>query len=93
MNFERRRKRMEPILGQIQLFPFGFAPRGWAPCEGQIIPVSENQALFALLGDTYGGDGRSNFGIPDLRNAVPIVTIYQKMWYCISMDGTFPQRS
>lgn len=57
----------EPFLGQIQPFGFNFPPRGWATCDGQILPISQNTALFALLGTTYGGDGRTTFALPDLR--------------------------
>jgi len=59
---------MEQFLGQIQAFGFNFAPRGWAKCEGQLLPISSNDALFSLLGTTYGGDGRTTFGLPDLRS-------------------------
>lgn len=62
----------EPYLGEIKLFPFAFAPKGWALCEGQILPISQNQALFALLGTTYGGNGTTNFALPDLRGRVPM---------------------
>ncbi|MFD0964495.1 phage tail protein [Pseudofulvibacter geojedonensis] len=58
---------MEPFLGQIQPFGFNFAPRGWAKCDGQLLPISANSALFSLLGTTFGGDGRTTFGLPDLR--------------------------
>lgn len=58
---------MEPFLGQIQPFAFNFAPRGWAQCDGQILPISTSTALFSLIGTTYGGDGRTTFGLPDLR--------------------------
>ena len=58
---------MEPFIGQIQAFGFNFPPRGWAFCDGQILPISTNMALFSLLGTTYGGDGRTTFGLPDLR--------------------------
>ncbi|HPE77281.1 MAG TPA: tail fiber protein [Draconibacterium sp.] len=58
---------MEPFIGQIQAFGFNFAPRGWAKCEGQLMSIAENNALFALLGTMYGGDGRTTFGLPDLR--------------------------
>lgn len=57
----------EPFLGQISLFGFNFPPRGWAACDGQLIPISQNQALFSLLGTTYGGDGITTFALPDLR--------------------------
>ncbi|MDO7172887.1 phage tail protein [Mariniflexile sp. AS56] len=63
---------MEPILGQIQAFGFNFAPRGWAKCEGQILSISQNTALFSLLGTTYGGDGRTTFALPDLRGRTMI---------------------
>ncbi len=61
-----------PFLSQIEIFSFGFAPKGWALCNGQLLPINQNQALFSLLGTTYGGDGRVNFGLPDLRSRVPI---------------------
>ena len=57
----------EPFLGQISVFGFNFAPRGWATCDGQLMPINQNQALFSLLGTTYGGDGVSTFALPDLR--------------------------
>lgn len=63
---------MEPFLGQIMMVGFNYAPRGWAKCEGQILPISQNQALFSLLGTTYGGDGRTTFGLPDLRGRCAI---------------------
>lgn len=63
---------MEPFIGQIQIFGFNFAPRGWALCDGQLLPISQNTALFSLLGTTYGGDGRTTFALPDLRGRVPV---------------------
>lgn len=57
----------EPFIGQVQTFGFNFAPRGWSLCEGQLLGISQNTALFSLLGTTYGGDGRTTFGLPDLR--------------------------
>lgn len=62
----------EPFLSEIRVFSFGFAPVGWALCDGQLLPINQNQALFSLLGTTYGGDGRVNFGLPDLQSRVPI---------------------
>ncbi len=62
----------EPFIGQIQIFGFNFPPRGWAHCNGQILPISNNTALFALLGTTFGGDGRVTFGLPDLRGRVAV---------------------
>jgi microcystin-dependent protein len=62
----------EPFLSEIRLMSFGFPPMGWATCDGQLLPINQNQALFSLLGTTYGGDGRVNFGLPDLRGRVPM---------------------
>jgi microcystin-dependent protein len=62
----------EPFLGELRVFSFGFAPKGWALCNGQLLPINQNQALFSLLGTTYGGDGRVNFALPDLQGRVPI---------------------
>jgi microcystin-dependent protein len=62
----------EPFLSEIRIFSFGFAPQGWALCNGQLLPINQNQALFSLLGTTYGGDGRVNFGLPDLQGRVPM---------------------
>lgn len=62
---------MEPFIGQVILFAGNFAPRGWAFCAGQLLPISQYQALFSLLGTTYGGDGRTTFALPDLRGRVP----------------------
>ncbi len=61
---------MEPFIGQISMFGGNFAPRGWAFCDGQLLAISQNQALFSILGTTYGGDGRTTFGLPDLRGRV-----------------------
>jgi microcystin-dependent protein len=57
----------EPFIGEIRMFGGNFAPRGWAMCDGQLLPISQNQSLYSLLGTTYGGDGRTDFGLPDLR--------------------------
>jgi microcystin-dependent protein len=62
----------EPFLSEIRMMSFGFPPKGWALCDGQLLPINQNQALFSLLGTTYGGDGRVNFGLPDLRSRTPI---------------------
>lgn len=62
----------EPFLSEIRLMSFVFAPKGWALCNGQLLPINQNQALFSLLGTTFGGDGRVNFALPDLRGRVPI---------------------
>src|SRR3984885_994468 len=62
----------EPFLSEIRIMSFGFPPKGWATCDGQLLPINQNQALFSLLGTTYGGDGRVNFGLPDLRARIAI---------------------
>lgn len=62
----------EPFLSEIRIMSFGFAPKGWALCNGQLLPINQNQALFSLLGTTFGGDGRVNFALPDLQGRVPI---------------------
>lgn len=62
----------EPFLSEIRIFSFGFAPKGWALCNGQLLPINQNQALFSLLGTTFGGDGRVNFALPNLQSRVPI---------------------
>ncbi len=62
----------EPFLAEIRIVGFNFAPRGWAFCDGQILPINQNQSLYSLLGTTYGGDGRTSFALPDLRGRVPI---------------------
>src|ERR1700742_894549 len=62
----------EPFLSEIRIMSFNFAPKGWTLCNGQLLPINQNQALFSLLGTTYGGDGRVNFALPDLRSRVPV---------------------
>lgn len=64
----------EPFVGEIRMFAGNFAPRGWALCDGQLLAVSSNDALFSLLGTIYGGDGRTTFGLPDLRGRIPLHT-------------------
>ena len=83
---------MEPFLGQIQPFGFNFPPRGWAFCEGQILPINSNQSLYSLLGTSYGGDGRTSFALPDLRgrsivgagqgNGLSNINVGRKRWNC-----------
>ncbi len=79
---------MEPFIGQIQLFPYNFAPIGWAFCEGQIMPISQYTALFSLLGMQFGGDGKTTFALPDLRGKEPA----PNMHYCIAFGGLYPTR-
>ena len=62
----------EPVIGELMMFAGNFAPRGWALCDGQLLSIAQNTALFSLLGTTYGGDGRTTFGLPDLRGRVPV---------------------
>lgn len=62
----------DPFVAEIRIFPFNFAPTGWAWCDGQLMPLSQNTALFSLLGTTYGGDGKSNFALPDLQGRAPM---------------------
>ncbi len=63
---------MEPYLGEIHMFSFNFAVKGWALCNGQLLPIAQNQALFSLLGTTYGGNGQTTFALPDLRGRMPV---------------------
>src|ERR1043166_1458749 len=63
---------MDPFVAEIRIFPFNFAPKGWAWCDGQLMPISQNTALFSLLGTTYGGDGKSTFALPDLEGSAPM---------------------
>src|SRR4029077_7146235 len=70
---DRRRKNMSsPFIGEIRMFGGNFAPVGWAFCDGSLIPISENDALFNLIGTTYGGDGQNTFALPDLRSRIPL---------------------
>lgn len=79
---------MDPFIAQIQLFAFNFVPVGWAFCEGQTMQISQNQALFALIGTMYGGDGRTTFALPNLKGKEPA----ENMRYCIAVTGIFPTR-
>lgn len=63
---------MDPFVAEIRMFTFNFAPRGWAFCDGRTLPISQNTALFSLLGTTYGGDGKSTFGLPNLQGSAPV---------------------
>jgi microcystin-dependent protein len=75
-------------LGDVRAMSFGFAPQGWAKCEGQLLPIGQNQALYSLLGARYGGDGRTNFGLP----ALPPVPAQDgtSLIYCIALRGSMP---
>src|SRR5262249_40284643 len=63
---------IDPFVAEIRIFPFNFPPKGWAWCDGQLLPLSQNTALFSLLGTTYGGNGKSNFALPDLQGSAPM---------------------
>jgi microcystin-dependent protein len=76
---------MAPFLAQIQLFAFDFAPQGWLPCNGQVMPITQNTALFSLIGYTYGGDGKTTFGLPTLAPLGP-----NGPSYFIAVAGIFP---
>jgi len=76
---------MEPFVGQIELFAFSFAPEGFAPCNGALLPISENTVLYSLLGTTYGGDGKTTFGLPNLAPVTP-----QGPGYYIAVYGVAP---
>ncbi|HYG82469.1 MAG TPA: tail fiber protein [Pyrinomonadaceae bacterium] len=78
----------QPLVGQISLFAFNFAPRGWMTCEGQVLPISQNTALFSLIGNFYGGDGKTTFALPDLRLFTP-----KGLQYCIALQGVYGQHS
>ena len=75
-----------PFLAEIRIFPFNFAPKGWAFCDGQILPLSQNTALFSLLGTTFGGDGKTSFALPKLDGP-------NGAHYCIALEGIYPSRS
>src|SRR4026209_1600791 len=68
----KEKKMSDPFVAEIRLFPFNFPPKGWAFCDGQLMPISQNTALFSLLGTTYGGDGKSTFALPNLQGSVPV---------------------
>jgi microcystin-dependent protein len=79
---------MEPYIGTVELFAFNFVPKEWLPCEGQLLSIADYSALFSLLGTTFGGDGRTNFALPNLKGKEPV----QGMHYCIAVQGGYPPR-
>lgn len=81
---------MEPFLGEIRLFPYNFVPSNWAACDGSLLPINQNSALFALIGTMYGGNGTTDFALPDLRRHNPFS--HGQGTYCIAMQGVFPSR-
>ena len=83
----------EAYVGEIHLFSFDFAPRGWAKCEGQTLSIQQNAALFSLIGTTFGGNGTTTFALPDLRTAaVQFENSPQPMCYYIALSGMYPPR-
>ncbi|MDX1997066.1 MAG: tail fiber protein [Thermoanaerobaculia bacterium] len=78
---------MDSFVGQIAIFPFSFAPTGWLLCAGQLLPISQYPALFSLIGDSFGGDGRTNFAVPNYQNQAP-----KGSQYYICLQGNFPPR-
>jgi microcystin-dependent protein len=89
---ERERRRMaEPFLGEIRMFGGDFAPRGWARCHGQLLPISDHAPLYSLIGTTYGGDGVETFALPDLReDAAPAAPL--PITFIIALAGVYPSR-
>ncbi len=81
---------VNPFLGEIRLFPYAYAPGDWAACDGSVLPISANTALYMLLGVSFGGDGRTNFGLPDLREHVPSGLV--QGGYFIATTGIYPAR-
>lgn len=79
---------MEAYLGTVQLFALSFTPTGWLACDGTMLPIMQNQALYALLGITFGGDGQSTFALPDLRGKEPAPGLH----YAVCAQGIFPSR-
>nr|WP_213959135.1 tail fiber protein [Variovorax sp. dw_954] len=79
---------MDPLLGSIQLFAFNYAPINWALCDGSLIQIGHNTALYSLLGPTYGGDGMSTFALPNLKGKEPVPGSV----YCICVAGAYPSR-
>ena len=81
---------MEPFYGEVSLFPFEWEPEGWARCDGRLLPIEQHTALFSLIGNRYGGDGRRNFALPKLK---PLPTEEgAALGYFISIDGIYPRR-
>ncbi len=80
---------MDPLIGQIELFPYQFIPVGWMFCEGQMLLINEYMTLYSLIGVQFGGDGRTNFALPDLRGKEPVANTR----YCIAVTGAYPSRN
>lgn len=82
----------QPLIGTVALFAFNFAPPGWALCDGRLLPIQQNPALYSLLGTTYDGDGINTFGLPNLIGQGPGATDSKPQYY-IAVSGIFPNRS
>ncbi|ADO54669.1 MULTISPECIES: tail fiber protein [Paenibacillus] len=78
----------EPYIGEITMYPYTYAPKGWIKCEGQLLDISQNSVLFSLLGTNFGGDGVRTFALPDLRGASPLPNVN----YYIATEGPYPSR-
>ncbi len=74
-------------IGEIRMFGFNFAPLWWAPCDGRLLPINDNQALFQLIGTTFGGDGKTDFAVPDLRG---MVAPLKSLTFCIAFESVYP---
>lgn len=83
---------MEPFLGLIKLYPFGFAPYGWVLCNGASLTIQSNTALYSLIGITFGGNGTSTFNLPNLTGTAPVTNPSQPMAYYIASSGLYPMR-
>jgi microcystin-dependent protein len=84
---------MDPMMGEIRLFPYNFAPRQWLACQGQVLPIAQYEALFSLVGTQFGGDGTTNFALPDLRQHAPLAgPDVVAVGYCICFAGEYPPR-
>lgn len=79
-----------PFVGEVRPFPFGFAPQGWMPCQGELLPISQNTALYSLIGNLYGGDGTNTYGLPDIP---PLPAKCGTLHYCIAVQGIYPQQA
>ncbi|WHU00800.1 tail fiber protein [Sphingomonas sp. NIBR02145] len=84
----------DAIVGQVRLIGFDFCPEGWAEADGRLLPIQGNQALFALFSSSYGGNGSTNFALPDLRKAIPtpVTDKEKRLRYCVAIRGDFPRR-
>jgi len=82
-----------PYLGEVETFAFNFCPLGWAVPNGQLMPISQNAALFSLLGTTYGGDGKSNFALPTIKPIFTLSPGSPPLTICIALQGVFPSRN